>query len=135
MSLVKAKRKENMILDFSDSKISKNKIRKSLRLLRIKNVYCNKNNLTIYDNFVKVGTYNIKLVLHENYDNKPKRLRDFGRFQIRLFDQNKEIILNKDYRFKKQTWIKSNTHHSLTIRNLIDTIIYCNKLYKLKIFL
>ena len=135
MSLVKAKRKENTILDFTDSKITKNKIRESLRLLRIKNVYCNKSNLTIYDNFVKVGTYNIKLVLQENYDNKPKKLKDFGRFQIRLFDQGKEVILDKDYRFKKQLWIKSNINHGLTISNLIDTIIYCNKLHKLKIFL
>jgi hypothetical protein len=135
MSLVKGKRQENTILDFSEPKTSKNKIKESLRSLNIVYARCYKNNLTIFDNHIKVGNYSIKLVLNDRYDCQPKKLREFGRFQIRLFEQDKEINISKDYRFKKQQWIKDNINHQLKIKDLVDTIIYCGKLNKLKLFL
>jgi hypothetical protein len=135
MSLVKGKRQTNTILDFSGNETSRNKIRESLRLIKISNVSSQKNNLTIFDNVVKVGTYNIKLVLQEDYDNSPKKLKEFGRFQVRLFEFDKEINLKRDYRFKKQKWVKSNLDSGLKIKELIDTIFYCNRLHKLKLFL
>ena len=135
MSLIKGQRQTHTILDFSDPNISKNKIKESLRILNIVHTCFNKKQLTIFDNFIKVGAYNIKLVLHENYDSKPKKLKQFGRFQIRLFEQEKEINLIKDYRFKGQSWVKDNTNHQLKIRDLVNGIVYCSKLNKLKLFL
>lgn len=135
MSLIKGKREVNTILDFSDPNISKNKIKEAVRFLKIVNVTVGKDNLTIFDNFVKVGSYNIKLVLQENYDNTPKKLSEYGKFQIRIFENNKEIKLQNDYRFKKQNWIKLNICHNLKIKYLIETIIYCQRLNNIKAFL
>jgi len=134
MSLIKATRQTTVILDFSN-KVTKNKIKESLRDNIILYTYYNKNKRIIFDNFIKVGDYNIQLVLDDAYDCKPKKLREFSHFQIRLFELGKEINIKTDYRFKKQKWIKDNNEHQLKIRDLVETILYCKRLNNLKIFL
>lgn len=138
MTLIRSKRENITILDFSSGKVSKNKIKQSLRNIKIVDVYNQDTKvLTITDNYIKVGMYNIKLMLPTDYNpNKSsKHLRDFGCFQVGIFESNQQINLQKDKRFSSQYWIKPNRNNTLRLPNLTDIIYYCYRLNKLKLFL
>lgn len=138
MTLIRSKRENITILDFSSGKVSKNKIKQSLRNIRVVDVYNQDTKiLTIPDNYIKVGMYNIKLILSGRYipDKSSKHLREYGCFQVSILEANEPINLKKDGRFKSQYWIKLNSNNVLRLPNLTDIIYYCHRLNKLKLFL
>lgn len=134
MSAIKSKYECKEILDFSVGKITKSSILKSLRQADFVQKYYNKNGvgLTYVENEIVVGMYKIHLLLR--FNNEAKKLRQYGKFQVIICD-NQIIDLSKDFRFKSQSWVKLNKKNKLTISNLVDIILYCKKLDKLKIFL
>lgn len=138
MTLIRSKRENITILDFSSGKVSKNKIKQSLRNIKTVDVYNQDTKiLTVTDNHIKVGMYNIKLILPTDYspNKSSKHLREYGSFQVVIFESGKPINLQKDGRFKNQYWIKPNSKNDLRIPNLTDIIYYCHRLNKLKLFL
>lgn len=134
MSAIKSKYECKEILDFSVGKITKNSVLKSLRQADFIQKYHSKSGagLTYVENEIVVGMYKIHLLLRFNSD--AKKLRQYGKFQVVICD-NQIIDLTKDFRFKSQIWVKPNKKNKLTITNLVDIILYCKKLDKLKIFL
>jgi hypothetical protein len=137
MSLCKIKHEQRVILDFSDRSITKNLIQNSIRraeILGLANV--SKTEVLCIENEIKVGPYYIQLVL--DYNENYHKLRDYGLFQIRIFEcikTRQEINTSKDYRFKNLEWIKNNNESKIRIKDLIEVIFYCNRLNKLKAFL
>lgn len=138
MTLIKGKRESITILDFSSGNVSKNKIKESLRNLRLKDTCAHDSKtLTIFDNYIKVGMYDIRLNLQEDYEahSSLKRLREYGGFQISISELGKEININKDRRFKSQYWVKENVKNRIRCSNLVDAIFYCSRLNNLRLFL
>lgn len=138
MTLIKGKRERITILDFSSGNVSKNKIKESLRSLRLKDTSAKDNKiLTIFDNYIKVGMYDIRLNLQEDFTsrNSSKKLQEYGGFQISISELDKKININKDGRFKSQYWIKNNSKNRLRSNHLADAIFYCSRLDKLRLFL
>jgi hypothetical protein len=138
MTLIKSRREHITILDFSNGELSKNMIKQSLRKTKIANASKeNKKTFTVFDSYIKVGMYDIKLVFQEDDSvKKPTQpLREFGKFQISIIESNKEINLHSDKRFKGQIWLKDNKNSNLRINSLIEAIYHCYRLNKLKLFL
>lgn len=137
MTLIKSRREHITILDFSDGELSKNMIQQSLRKTKIAEISKdNKKTFTIFDNYIKVGMYDIKLVFQEDGIKKSsKHLREFGKFQVSIDESNKEINLYNDKRFKGQGWLKDNKSGSLRVNSLVEAIYHCYRLNKLKLFL
>lgn len=135
MSAIKSKYEHKTILDFSDKKVTRNSIQKSLRQAEFIQTYYENSgvSLTYIDNEIIVGMYKIRLFL--DVVDGAKKLRDYGRFQISIQGGSKWINLTRDSRFKSQTWIKSNENNQLNISHLVDIILHCQRLDKLKSFL
>lgn len=139
MSVSRVKHENKVILDFSDCRISKNSITQSLRDVEVLGTYHDDKTLdTIIDNEIKIGMYSIVLLLNSSTLNfNVRHLRQCGPLTIRLYENStgREINLNKDYRFKTQNWAKKNFEGQIKIKDLIEAIIYCNRLDKMKSFL
>ncbi len=135
MCLIKVTKETRTILDFSKSNVSKNLVRKSLRQAEVVAQTRLHDSLICIENYIRVGMYDISLLLMP-YPNK-KRLKDYGRFAISIREagKNHPISLSRDRRFKNQYWINPNRKTELLVKNLTDIIIHCNRLDKMKIFL
>lgn len=135
MSAIKSTYERKTILDFTDKKITKNYILKSLREANIIQTYYGGrgNGLTYIDNEIGVGMYHIHLSL--NMIDGATKLREYGKFKISIKEGGKLINLSSDSRFKSQDWVKLNQNNKLKISDLINIIIYCKRLDNLKYFL
>jgi hypothetical protein len=137
MSLVKAKLKEKDILDFSAGKISKRGVRQALRQAEILE-FDDSNGLCLIDNWITVGMYRIRISPIMSFDRKPKtRLKDFGNFGIEIDERGqygKHIDFKKDVRFKSQSWTTAARNYQFRTENLIDVILHCSRLNKLRAF-
>ena len=129
MTAIRVHEEPRTICDFS-GKCSKNKIRQALRTCQITNIEGN----TLYDNRIKVGMYTITIWFPFDLEG-PRKLREFRDFEIVIFDGEKQINLKTDPRFRGQYWVQHNFFGKLKIKHLIDIIIYCQRLDKLKAFL
>lgn len=129
MTVSKMKHENKIVVDFSDDKINRCKVSKKLRETEILILSDDR----YIDNNVKVGAYNILLLLKEKHN--VKRLRKYGPFGIRIFQEKsgevKEIKMDRDINFRENDWAKRNELH---IYNLIDAILYCKKMDELSIF-
>lgn len=144
MSLVKGKQEFRTILDFSFNKISKNRIKQSLRQAEVLEVIQQEESsiCTFVENDIIVGMYQIRLFFnHREVGQHRTRLRDYGGFRIAIYERTRKgtvlhnINLNKDSRFKHETWIDLNKDCNVRIKNLVDIIILLQRLNSLRMFL
>lgn len=144
MSLIKGKQEFRTILDFSKSKVSKNQIKRSLREVEVREVVKvpETNTFTFVDNYIIVGMYQLRLSF-ESVDaiNNRTKLKEYGGFRVAIYERNrkasiiKNINLDKDKRFVGQYWLEPNKSYGLRICNLVDIIMFLNRLSNLKMFL
>lgn len=143
MSLIKGKQEFRTILEFSKEKLSKNKVREALRSAEVVEVVrLDNNGHTFVENMINVGMYQVRLFF-SSIDAGPtrSRLKEYGKFRIAVYERSSfgksmnNINLTKDRRFKTQYWAKLNEDYNLSITNLVDVIIYLNRLDNLKMFL
>ena len=134
MTAITGRLQNNTILDFSRGKFSKNKIKKLLQNCEIKcfSPGSKLNEVIHHVNIVKVGMYNIRIILPYDSSNHSK-LKDYD-FIISIRD-NKYIDLEHDIRFKNEYWIHKNCLGTLKSKHLIDAIAYCCRLNQLNYFL
>ena len=136
MTVMKTKSELRTILDFSTGKCSKNYIRNSLRNCSITNLCENENERTLYFNEIKIGMYSIMLLLPFDSSTKWNKLRDYGDFEVKIYDSKTSAIdLKKDGRFNNQYWVHKNCFGQLRIKHLVDIITYCYRLNNLNAFL
>lgn len=141
MTAIKATSESRVILNFSGEKCSKNRIKQSLRKCDIVNLERVKesNEYTHYLNSIKVGMYEVTLLLPFDSSLNWRKLRDYGDFEVMIHESDNPKIgainLKKDPRFKNQYWVSKNFFGKLRIKHLIDIIAHCHRLDKLKAFL
>lgn len=117
-----------VILDFSNGKCSKHKIKKSINDCEIKNISLD--NRTAYLNIIKIGIYDI--YIHVPYDSPSNwnKFSDFKDFEVELiqpFDIDDDI--------SDKCWAKNNFFGKLKINHLVEMIYYYIRLNELSIFL
>lgn len=144
MSLVKGKQEFRTILDFSEGKLSKNKVKNALRKAEVLEMVRleNSNTYCLIENDIRVGMYQIRLSF-STMDSSCTRskLREYGGFRVNIYERNRKgntiqyINLAKDKRFHYQKWTKLNHDYSVRIKNLVDIIMYVSRLNQLKMFL
>lgn len=121
-------------------KLTKTKVVKLLRDTDILLIEENGPTAVYIDNQIDIGMYIIRLLLNRNYIKRsnPQRLRDYGEFNIRIYEKNRsnliEIDIFKNSLFSDLDWVQRNENKSLKINDLIAAIIYCNRLDRLKAF-
>src|SRR5271154_3803299 len=143
MTAIKAKVESRTILDFSNGKCSKNKIKRALRQCEF--THCKKdaqsNEVIVFRNFIKVGMYTILINLPLDSSSNCSKLKQYGDFEIVIWDNEltffkiSAIPLKEDPRFSSQYWVSHNTFGQLRITHLIDIIAHCYRLNKLRAFL
>ena len=141
MSLVKSKAPEyRTILDVSErKKVSKNFVRETLRKAEVLQFTCHEDMVQVIHNEIKIGMYTMYLDFADrDLDHPRHKLREYGGVGLWIYDDKSgEPIyrLDKDDRFKNQHWTAAARFHKMHLNDLVDAIIYCSKLNKLKAFL
>ncbi len=139
MTAIRSHEEPRTVLDFSNGKCSKNKIRQSLRGCHLTSLEENDDyEVTLYQNEIKVGMYSIVIQLPFDLEG-PRKLKDFKDFEISIYDgadhKTSRVNLKKDPRFRSQYWVSLNFFGKLRVKHLIDIIAHCKRLDKLKAFL
>lgn len=143
MCLVKAKQEFRTILDVSErKKVSKNFVRQSLRKAEISDILTEGTITKVLNNKIKVGMYLIKIDFSYLDSSKPRRhLREYGGVGITIFegkpgdpDSWKPIQIEKDKRFCYKEWLVPAVTYSLRLNDLVDAVVHCSKLNKLRVF-
>lgn len=139
MTAIRAHQERRTILDFSDGKYSKNRIKQSLRTCNITSIKeCEEQDEFIFfTNEIKVGMYIIRLHLPFDSSKNWCKLSEYGDFEISIHESSSApgLNLSRDSRFKSQYWSHKNYFGGLRIKHLIDIIAHCKRLDKLKAFL
>ena len=137
MTVSKVKHESKVVLDLSKEKLNKSRLKKLLNSLEISCVSTYGNQTLYFDNEVRIGIYNLKLILNDKLTT-PSSLKKYGGFNIRLYEIKRsnqiEIDLEKDINFKQNSWVNKNITHKLRTNDLIEIILYCKRLDRLKIF-
>ena len=139
MTAIRSHEEPRTVLDFSNGKCSKNKIRQSLKGCYLTSLEENDDyEVTLYLNEIKVGMYSIIIQLPFDLEG-PRKLKDFKDFEICIYDspdrKTSRINLKKDPRFRGQYWIDLNFFGKLRVKHLIDVVTHCQRLDRLKAFL
>jgi hypothetical protein len=132
MTVSKIKFEKRTILDLTqEERLSKNKISKLLRDIEI--ISLDPINHILFDNSIKIGAYNIKLVLNSSHEGANK-LKRYGHFAVRVYENFKEVNVERDRNFKDVDWVERNKELNLRITDLVDVILYCKRLDNLYLF-
>ncbi len=139
MTAIRSHEEPRTVLDFSNGKCSKNKIRQSLKDCHLTSLEENDDyEVTLYQNEIKVGMYSIVIQLPFDLEG-PRKLKDFKDFEISIYDgadhKTSRINLKKDPRFRNQYWVNLNFFGKLRVKHLIDVVAHCRRLDRLKAFL
>lgn len=139
MTAIRSHEEPRTVLDFSNGKCSKNKIRQSLKDCHLTSLEENDDyEVTLYQNEIKVGMYSIVIQLPFDLEG-PRKLKDFKDFEISIYDgadhKTSRINLKKDPRFRSQYWVNLNFFGKLRVKHLIDVVAHCRRLDRLKAFL
>lgn len=139
MTAIRAQEEQRTILDFSQGKCSKNKIKQSLDSCYLTSLEeLEENEVKLYLNTIKVGMYSIEIRLPFDLSG-PRRLKEFHDFEIAIYDspdpKAKRIDLKRDPRFKSQEWVHNNFFGKLRVKHVVDIIAHCQRLDRLKAFL
>ena len=148
MSASKVRHKFVQILDFSKPKLSKRYVAKVLKAAPFDGVAfdAHTGNITCTEHEVKVGVYKIHIILPFSLHRQSyKHLRDYKKINIDISmigvsdleeEENKKINLLRDKLFVSQKWAWKNSRGGwISIKDLIDAILYCSRLSRLKAFL
>lgn len=139
MTAIKAKVEDRTVLDFSTGKFSKNKIKQTLNKCEVicaKTADDDHNDWTLFDNHIKIGMYDILLIIPWDCPQTWNRLKQYNDFEIEISESNGKIInLKNDGRFKGQEWVKCNSFGNLKPKHLTDIIAYTIRLNKLSAFI
>lgn len=139
MTAIRALEEQRTILDFSYGKCSRNKIRQSLNSCYLTSLDEHENDgVTLYNNTIKVGMYNIEIKLPFDLVG-PRKLKEFRDFEIAIYDSHepnaKPIDLKRDQRFRNQDWVGLNFFGKLRVKHMVEIIAHCQRLNRLKAFL
>lgn len=119
------------ILNFSRDRISKSFVRQTLRKTQFDHIIHDDKRSEIVINHITVGMYHIQLIL--------PACGGLKKFTIQIRDSinvhKGPINLNKDGRFNTQSWSGTNLDNPINANNLIDVIMHCHRLSKMKAFL
>lgn len=143
MSVSKVKHQHKVILDFSDQKLTKDNVKRSLREISIEPLFKDVSGhmigeqLICIDNEIRVGMYKISLLLSPSVSRfTSHKLKEFGDFRIKIFETGnknaREINLRRDGRFKEQHWAQKN---NCGLKDLEEAIHHCKRLDHLKAFI
>lgn len=134
MTAIRVTTKREPILDFSESKTSRNYIINKLK----SNIFLEfKNNdkisgATAYFNYnIKIGIYSIEMLLSHPQSCAQKD----GTLCIFISEGKKEVDIYKDGRFSSELWLSANRKMRLKTSHLASAIILCKRLHNLKAFL
>lgn len=139
MTAIRSHEEPRTVLDFSQGKSSKNKIKQALTDCTLASLVEDQDyEVTLYLNQIKVGMYSIVLQLPYDLEGT-RKLKDFKDFEISIYDsedvRTSRINLKKDPRFKDQYWVPLNFFGKLKVKHLTDVVVYCQRLDRLKAFL
>ena len=139
MSAIKSRREHQIILDFSDNKITKSFIQQALRTTRFSQFYYQSGSvgLVFIDHEIKIGNYIIELVLDRC--NNASMLRDYGRFSVNIWETindelKMKINLMRDNKFKITSWAELADKNRLNMGHLTQIILHCKRLSRLKCY-
>ena len=141
MSLINGRQEYRTILDFSKQKISKTKVKRALSRADVIEIErdAGNNSYNFIENEINVGMYQIRLSFYSLSTEKRTKLKEYGGFSVVLYEKLREnkryIDLSYDERFKDQYWVKPNKDYKIRMKNLIDIIMYTQRLDKLKMLL
>jgi hypothetical protein len=139
MTAIKIKEEHTTILDFSTGRCSKNRVRQALQTCEMVSILEGKDitDLTWVINDIKVGMYTVRLYLLPDSAPGYRKLKEHGDFEVIIFDTygHDNIDLQKDGRFNNQYWVSRNFFGGLRVKHLVDIIVHCKRLDKLKSFL
>lgn len=134
MTAIRITTEHKTILDFGNSKVSKNKAAGKLRFADFLE-FKSKDDIRTYMTYdIKVGIYTIFVDLFHT-QSCARKLKDYRQLGIRIFEGNKEIDLNKDSRFSLESWIKINKKLRIKPNHLASAIVFCSRLNQIKAFL
>ena len=141
MCLVKAKQEYRTILDVSERKrVSKNFVRQSLRKAEIYDFLIDGTTTKVLGN--EMGMYLIKIDFSYLDSSKPRRhLREYGGVGVTIFEGKqdnpnswKAVRIERDKRFCFKEWLVPAATYSLRLNDLVDVVVHCSKLNKLRVF-
>ena len=135
MSLVKIRDFDNIIVDFSQGKISKYKIKKSLRQAEVCQIKHSNEQVYLVTNHIVVGMFNVTLVMLDADPTKNK-LAQYTNIRANIRDgaRSPRINLRRDSRFNRLPWVTDNQASNLKLDQLIDIILYLKRLDNLRAF-
>jgi hypothetical protein len=134
MTAIRISGEARTILDFSQGKCSKNKIRQALKTCRLSSLEDGTKGPVLYTNLIKVGLYTVDIQLPLDMEG-PHRLKEFKDFEVHIYRGKDCINLKTDPCFKNQCWVDKNAFGQLRVKHLIDVVSHCKRLDKLKAFL
>lgn len=143
MSLVKGKQEWNTILDVSRRpRVSKNYVVNALRKADVLELQPAGSSLNMVENDIRIGMYRIKLCFADMDSSRPRqRLRQYGGFKVTIFEGKegdeqsyKYIPIHSDRRFHGQYWLSSVSKYNVRMKTLVDIVMHCARLNKLKAF-
>lgn len=135
MTAIRIKTEPKTILDFSNTKVSRNYVINKLKTANFLEFKVNDKNLRTYLEYnIKIGIYTIFIGLLQT-QSCAQRLKEYKRFYINIYEGNKEIDLHKDSRFSLEPWVAINNKLGLKTYHLASAIVFCNRLHNLKTFL
>ena len=92
------------------------------------------NDWTLFENHIKVGMYDIIIIIPWDSPQNWNRLKQYNDFEVEIWD-SKNIDIKKDGRFKEQEWVKYNSFGNLKPKHLADIIAHLIRLNRLRAFL
>lgn len=132
MSVIKGKKEDKLLLDFSDQQYSKNKIREALRAAEVTSLIKEDTVNRFVQYYIQVGIYKVWLWLPADARGK---LKDCSDVMFSLSENpSTHIALQVDGRFRNQYWCKYE-NVSVNINSLTDIITHCQRLNELNVFL
>jgi len=131
MTTVKSIVEHRDILNFNRDSISKSFVRQTIRKTKFDHIVQGEAMTVIVINHITVGMYHIQLCLgaHGGLRNFTVQIRD----SLNVYKG--PINLNKDSRFNTQNWSRTSLDNRLNTENLVDIIMHCHRLNKMKVFL
>jgi len=130
------------ILDFSKGRVTRNRIRQSLRKAEVIEQIQSNKGLTFRENWIEVGMYKINIIPYAISTEPRRRLREYGGIAINILEalnheknHHRLIHPHDDERFKDQYWTDLTKNYKVRIKHLVDIIYHCHKLDKLRVFL
>jgi hypothetical protein len=134
MTLANSVMKQKVIIDFGNEIYSKEQIKgvlASCPIIRIQQIGAK--DFIIYSNIIKIGTFQIALILPLDAAPGWHLLSEYGDFMMYVYDPFC-VDLDQDSRFKDQTWVSKNCFGKLRVKHLVNAIYFCMRLSALKAF-